>query len=229
MIDLNNFPKLLKEWCFDINLQNYNNLYSSKKYWWKCKINEKHIWNSTLNHRINGRSCPYCANQKVLEEESFGALFPELLKEWNDNNFNPFKMAPKSSKKIQWKCKKNHKWCVSICHRTNGSSCPKCSGRISKSETKWLDKIEKQNNIKIDRNLTICINDKRLHPDGFHKETNTIYEYNGYYWHGHPDYYNPRDIHPVNKISYGELYQNTLEKEELIKSGGYNLIVEWGK
>lgn len=31
----------------------------------------------------------------------------------------------------------------------------------------------------------------------------------------------------VSKKTFGELYQNTLEKEEVIKKLGYNLVVMW--
>ena len=109
------------------------------------------------------------------------------------------------------------------------SGCPKCSHTVSKGQIKWLNNLEKENNIIIERNLTIHIGNKYFYPDGFYKPTNTWYEYNGYYFHGHPDKYNPNDINKINNKTFGELYKQTLNKERIIKNAGYNLIIKWGK
>ena len=58
-------PSLAKEWNYEKNdgltpmdvLPN-----SNKKVWWKCS--EGHEWQSTINHRNNGRGCPICAKEK---------------------------------------------------------------------------------------------------------------------------------------------------------------------
>jgi hypothetical protein len=63
--------------------------------------------------------------------------------------------------------------------------------------------------------------------DGYHKETNTIYEYNGDFFHGNPRVFDPNDTNKLLKKTYGELYQNTIKKENYLISLGYNLIVQW--
>jgi hypothetical protein len=67
----------------------------------------------------------------------------------------------------------------------------------------------------------------RYRADGYCEETNTIYEFHGDYWHGNPIIYPPNEINEVNGKSMGELYQKTIERENLIKSLGYNLVVMW--
>ena len=147
----------------------------------------------------------------------------------HDNKYDYSKVNYVNSQtKVIITCNKHGNFLQTSSHHLNRSDCPKCSNRISKSEIKWLNQVEKQSNIKLKRNLTIKINNRCFYPDGFDPITNTWYEYNGYYWHGHPDYYDPNDIHPTRKISFGELYQKTLEKEKLIKNAGYNLITKWG-
>ena len=47
------------------------------------------------------------------------------------------------------------------------------------------------------------------------------------FWHGSPIIYNRDDIHPFIKLSYGELYDKTLERNNIIKKLGYNLIIIW--
>ncbi len=54
----------------------------------------------------------------------------------------------------------------------------------------------------------------------------TIYEFHGDYWHGNPNRYNPDDETYFGK-SFGELYQKTIEREQMIKNMGFNLITIW--
>jgi len=63
--------------------------------------------------------------------------------------------------------------------------------------------------------------------DGYHAETNTIYEFHGDFWHGNPEKYSESSVNPINKKTYGELYQNTLKRELEIRNLGYNLISIW--
>ena len=105
---------------------------------------------------------------------------------------------------------------------TKGAGCPNCFHNISKPETEWLDSLD----IKI-RNKVIKVGSKIIKADGFDPITNTIYEFNGDYWHGNPNKYNLNDLNQRNNKTFGELYQATLTKEKLIKEGGYNLISIW--
>jgi hypothetical protein len=67
----------------------------------------------------------------------------------------------------------------------------------------------------------------RFRADGYCLETNTIYEFHGDYWHGNPLIYAPEEINEVSGKSMGELYQKTIERENLIQSLGFNLVVMW--
>jgi len=71
------------------------------------------------------------------------------------------------------------------------------------------------------------LNDVMIKPDGYDKTTNTVYEFWGDFWHGNPDVYNPDNINPRNKLSYGALYEQTITKIKIIKQSGYNLIQIW--
>tara|TARA_B100000035_G_scaffold285668_1_gene269411 strand:+ start:4310 stop:5911 length:1602 start_codon:yes stop_codon:yes gene_type:complete len=80
--------------------------------------------------------------------------------------------------------------------------------------------ISDQKKIKID-------GEKIKHVDGFSKKENIIIEFHGDLWHGNPKIYNPNDINPVTKKSFGELYNKTIERENNLKDLGYNLIIIW--
>ena len=70
------------------------------------------------------------------------------------------------------------------------------------------------------------IPDTNFKSDGYCVETNTIYEFHGDYWHGNPKIYNKEDKTYFNK-TFGELYEKTIKKEEIIRGLGYNLVVMW--
>lgn len=63
--------------------------------------------------------------------------------------------------------------------------------------------------------------------DGVSEETNTVYQFHGCLFHGHP---NPCPItqglhvNPVNNEPVTELYSDTLAKEAYIRAHGYDLI-----
>ena len=59
------------------------------------------------------------------------------------------------------------------------------------------------------------------------KKSNTIYEFQGDYWHGNPDIYDSNSINKKIGITFGELYFNTIHKNNILKDKGYNVIEMW--
>lgn len=105
----------------------------------------------------------------------------------------------------------------------SGCGCPSCGYIISHSETEWLNSLNIQRrNIKLPGlgNLKV---------DGYDPITNTVYEYYGDFWHGNPEVFDPHDINPYTKTTYGQLYKNTMDRAKLIIDYGYNLVVIWEK
>lgn len=94
-------------------------------------------------------------------------------------------------------------------------------GNISKVEKQWLDEM----NVPF-RQHKISICDKTFIVDGFDPNTNTVYECYGSFWHGNPEMYNADDLNTKVGKTFGELYQKTLERENLIKSK-YMLVSKW--
>jgi hypothetical protein len=185
------------------------------------KINiicKKHgIFPQTPAHHLNGEGCPKCI--KVLEED-----FIERAKSTYSNKFQYDRMVYISfTKKIEIFCIEHNRyfWQMPYSH-LNNDGCPCRCPWISKSERKWLDYI----NIPDDpqhRQVIIL----GTHTDGFIPETNTIYEFNGDYYHGNPTRYNPQDTNPTNHKTYGKLYAATLQREQLLRNAGYNVVSIW--
>ena len=99
----------------------------------------------------------------------------------------------------------------------------------SKMSIIWLNYMSKSKNLNIQHALNggekeLTIDNKTYKLDGFCKETNTVYEFHGCFWHGCPNCYKPNIINSKNQRDMGTLNGLTIEKRETIKSAGYNHV-----
>jgi hypothetical protein len=128
-------------------------------------------------------------------------------------------------------CKKHGKFEQTMDqHIHKKAGCSKCNPNHSKIQIQWLNLISTLQNIDIQHAENSCeytIPNTRFRADGYCQETNTIYEFHGDYWHGNPLLFKPSNMNKTTHCTFGELYQKTLDKEDLIKSLGYNLVVMW--
>jgi hypothetical protein len=95
-------------------------------------------------------------------------------------------------------------------------------GSVSKWEEKWLSQF----------NIThwqhhIKINDRTYIVDGYDERTETVYEFLGSFWHGNPAIYDPDDINPVCKRTFGDLYKQSMERLQMFRDHGYTVVYEW--
>lgn len=101
---------------------------SGKKVWWVCK--EGHEWEAAVYNRSLGKSCPYCAGQKVLPGfNDLATTHPELADEWcaTKNTCLPNTISAGSNKKVWWKCKNDHTWLATPNKRAYcGQGCRQC-------------------------------------------------------------------------------------------------------
>ena len=77
--------------------------------------------------------CPYCSGRYPIPGKTdFATLHPELFEEWDyeSNTVKPDEITGSSSRKVNWCCKKGHKWEATVKSRVQmHSGCPYCSGR----------------------------------------------------------------------------------------------------
>jgi hypothetical protein len=236
-------PELISEWHPD-NLKPMKEYAcaSRKKVLWICSKNincKCHVWNASIDKRTCIKKpcgCPFCRGLKVCEHLNLKTVHPELIEEWHPDNNDMSTYAPNSNKKVKWKCSKNpeHIWLSTISHRTsinNPRGCPHCTTNgYSKSQIKWLTEIEKAEKIYIQH----ACKPEGEHSiptigkvDGYCKDTNTVYELHGDFWHGNPLRFKKDDINPIVKKTYGELYQKTIARDQAIRDLGYTLITKW--
>lgn len=128
-------PELLSEWDGEKNALSPFDVSSGskKKVWWKCSSG--HSWEASIYSRVSLHTgCPFCAHQKTDGSNSFGALFPTLLEEWDEENnqVDPFKVLPGSNKKYHWICKKcGYRFVQALSARTMAhKGCPLCAHQV---------------------------------------------------------------------------------------------------
>ncbi|MGI0076104.1 MAG: DUF7487 domain-containing protein [Nitrosopumilaceae archaeon] len=94
----------------------------------------------------------------------------------------------------------------------------------------WIETIMEKENIFIQHAQNIGeyrISGTRYHADGYCKETNTIYEFYGDYYHGNPNIYESSFYNDLMYKTASELYNKTLQREHKIRKLGYNLVTMW--
>lgn len=103
---------------------------SARRVWWLCE--KGHEWQANITHRSAGTGCPYCSGNSVLPGfNDMATLNPKLVAEWHpikNEDLRPEDIAPGTSRKIWWLCKKGHEWVATGGARATGTSCPYCSG-----------------------------------------------------------------------------------------------------
>lgn len=129
-------PTLADEWHPDKNATLFPTQvtpYSNRKVWWQCNQDKNHEWQSTINNRSQGKSCPFCTGRKVSNSNSLASTHPKLAKEWHptlNGELTPNHVSQGSTKKVWWKCDKgeDHIWQSTVANRKPGQGCPACSG-----------------------------------------------------------------------------------------------------
>ena len=155
--------------------------YGNKKLLWRCS--RGHEWEATVVSRYHGRGCPFCSGDRVLSGfNDLATKNPKLAKEVSINSeIKATEVTEFSNKKLLWKCDKGHEWEATVCNRSNGRGCPKCSG--SKMERDFAQLVKTL----LPESITIIRNDRQIikpyELDILIPSINLAFEFNGDYWH----------------------------------------------
>ena len=197
----------------------------------------------TPENHWNGQGCPKCgiiksANSKRNSREEIIARFRErwTFEEYG-YSYDKFKYVDYSDTPGIITCPKHGDFLQTASNhldKRNVSGCYQCSMEFigaSKKQLEWLQ--YEQNKIKhYIQNHTSEKGEYKIpgvgKVDGYCHETNTVYEFHGIFWHGHPKFYDPNTFHPYNKTkTYGTLYKETITRDEKIRNLGYELVTMW--
>lgn len=104
---------------------------SGKSVWWKCE--KGHGWQAKIANRANGRGCPYCSGQKVLQGfNDLATVNSSLIEEWNyekNGSLKPENFTANSGKNVWWICRERHDYQATIINKNKGAGCPYCSNQ----------------------------------------------------------------------------------------------------
>ena len=115
-------------------------------------------------------------------------------------------------------------------HHLHGHGCDRCVPKHSKQQIEWLTYCSiRHPGIRHAENYgEYRIPGTNYKADGFDDtDTNTVYEYQGDFWHGNPSVFSPLDINPRTNTTYGFLFKRTQMKIADIKSRGYRVVEVW--
>jgi hypothetical protein len=196
---------------------------------------------TTAGSHIQGCGCPQCGNLKAhfsctstTEEFIAKAHILPGYKEKYDYTETDY---TKAREKITIRCML-HDYRFEQTpnkHLCGEEGCHKCQKRgCSKKQLAWISYLEETTEGgTIHHKMNggeFRIPGTRYHADGWRPDTHTVYEFHGTLWHGHPSHpdYIEDEPHPViSKKTWGQVYQNTLKKEQKIRELGFNLVVMW--
>jgi len=190
-----------------------------------CLIcNEK--WAGCWANISQGQGCPYCAGRKIGSNNSFGILFPDLLKEWDYklNTINPYEISVHTHKNIYWVCKIcNNSWKTRPSKRVlENTGCPNCVS--SKGEKIVCDYLDLNNIIyKKQYYFKDCKISKRvLSFDFYIPNKNIIIEYQGIQHYEPVDFAGEGEEFSLNLFNKNQIRDDY--KRKYCKDNKINLI-----
>jgi hypothetical protein len=174
---------------------------------------------TTPNNHLRKKGCALCAYDKkgiIKPLDNYIDKFKELFGDKYDYSNISWKGG---SKYISLNCKKHGNFKIFPYNHAIGKECPKCSNsNYSKISINWLDYLQVKYNIFIQHANNIgefYIPDIKYKADGYCKETNTIYEFLGDFWHGNPNIkrYSPEiSIQKIKKLLENFIKIHKIEK-----------------
>lgn len=187
-----------------------------------CPIHGK--FEQTPDNHIQGYGCGRCGKTALLNTELFIKMSNIVHKD--RYLYNPTKYT-KSRKKVIITCKNHGPFEQYPNAHLGGSGCTKCTHVISLAEISWLDYLKIPLEYRQVR-IPVKVGSRNyIKTDAYDPNTNTIYEFNGDFWHGNPAKYKPNDMNKIVKKTFGELHKETIFKKNAIINAGYNLISIW--
>jgi hypothetical protein len=191
-------------------------------------------WETKINNVLKSKvGCPVCGWKQAkvnMGLENLSKAQDKLDKiAVKPGMFTAIGTVPSTNKayKVFVVCRCNT--CTSeFVHSSCKLRCPKCSisnrGGKSPISWEWLSNLERLLKIEIQgcnsKEVTVEVEGKRYRVDGFHRSTNTVFEFLGDYWHGNPD------THPAKGREIA--YQKTIERLTQLHRK-YSVIYVWEK
>ena len=186
------------------------------------------IFEQSPDNHLNGTRCPKC----------YGTYRP-TTDEWiekaikiHGNKYEYKKVNYITSKiKVTITCKIHGNFEQTPSDHLSGYGCPKCSNNgTSKIAQEWIDLLlVKQPELRhfYHEKGEFNIPKTNYKADAYNKETKTIYEFHGDFWHGNSEVFNHKLMNNVCKKTFGQLYKRTIKKQRECEELGYTYKSIW--
>jgi hypothetical protein len=190
----------------------------------KCLLHG--IFTQTPNSHLNGSGCPKCG--KIESSKKLSVLYAQTPREFlqkankiHNNMYDYNKSNYINNRiKIEIVCKKHGGFWQTPNSHLQREGCPKCVHKISKSETEFLNYL-KIPDTQRNRQCKIL----KFKVDGI--KNNKIFEFLGDYYHGNPRKFDSDNYNQICHKTFGELYENTINKFKLLKENNYDVYYMW--
>jgi hypothetical protein len=209
---------------YDYSFVNYVNHRTHVKI--VCPIHD--IFEQSPNAHLTGRGCKKCGIERTKNK-----LMPPIedfvkkAKIRHGNKYDYSKVEYKGAfEKVIIVCPKHKEFEQTATDHLCGCGCPICGGgATSSAEQQWIKSFNNPNIV--NQHTIILPTGNKVKADGYDPSTNTVYEYHGKYWHGHPTnkHCDPDVI--IRGKSAGDRYIETLMREIRLKELGYNVVSVW--
>ena len=204
---------------YDYSKVNYNGAF--KKVSIICKKHGE--FTQTPDHHKRGVGCSKCSHALPKYNRSNSKEFINKSKLIHKTKYDYSKINYKNSTtKVSIGCKKHGLFYQSPFHHLHGEGCPRCTSRVSKVESAFLDYLQIPNHSDSRQRY---IKEMDIHVDGI--MDNIIYEFLGDYYHGNPAVFNPDDYNKICHRTYGELCERTFDRLQRLKDAGYTVKYIW--
>jgi hypothetical protein len=231
------YPELVESWHPD-NILRPEKYFagSDKRVKWQCAKN-KHIWETSINHRASGSGCPFCQRADRIRDTNLAKEYPLLCEEWDHskNEKGPKCYSVHSKQCVFWICpaNNNHRYAGRIQDRTGirKKKCTICkSDTSSRGENIIKDIFEKMDIVPYEYNQSIhglFPKNNRLYNFVFcHNDINWVLEYDGkqhFDESSSSGWFNKNNSTRVNK-SFPSRREIDIEKTIVAIDAGYQFI-----
>jgi hypothetical protein len=203
-----------------------------------CKIHGE--FSQLIKNHLNNHGCRECGKIKAIQCLKPQMTTEEFILKAKEKHSDLYDYSNtkyiSSNSKVKIRCKIHGEFEVDPPkHYRLGYGCPICTGcGVSFAQLEWLHKIENTTphdiiykGGKYNKEESFKFNTKLYRVDGFCKETNTIYEFLGCWYHGCPKCRNETVVHPWTKKTMKQLYQECIDRKTIFEENGYTVVYMW--
>lgn len=195
------------ECLFD--LKDYAGTHSKQKF--RCK--DGHIWETQVKNILKGTWCGICAGYINREEVNFIEVLQEKAKQLGGKCLS--EKYINSNEKYKWSCENGHTFLKRWLDVKNNSWCPNCNNNVKEEMCRFV--FEQLTNKKFPKQpVNSVIKDLEL--DGYCKELNLAFEYNG-------EQHYKEVFKWMTRCSLKEIQKRDRRKKKECKKIGINLII----